>query len=244
VGGAELSWVNDLREVGIATYVVDSFRGRNISNICTGGETINVASPIIDLYRAAEVLDGHPYVDSSRLAVMGFSFGGRAAIWSGFTRFQDAYDGRVFAGHIAFYPSTCYIELADEEMSGGPLRLFHGTEDNWTPIDQCQEMINRLASAGADAVLTGYPDAGHSFDNPGLAWAVSHFSPASVSPRNCTFTEINGAIIDPDTGDVAGVASPCVERGVNYAYNPTAREAAAIDLISFLDDILLSNPKQ
>ncbi len=238
VGGAELSWAADLEAHGIATFVVDSFRTRGISNICTGQETINVASPVVDVYRAADVLDDHPYVDGSRLAVMGFSFGGRAAIWSGFTRFQDAYQGRQFAGHLAFYPSTCYIELADEEMGEAPLRIFHGTADDWTPIDQCQDMIQRLASEGVDAALHAYPDAGHSFDNAGLAWAVNHFSLNGLSPRNCSFVEIDGVIVDRDTGGLPSVDSRCVERGVSYSYDPVAREAAATDLIDDLDAML------
>lgn len=238
VGDAELSWVEDLESLGVATFVIDSFGGRGIGNLCTGRETINVASPIVDLYRAAQVLEDQPYVDTSRTAVMGFSFGGRTAIWSAFTRAQTAYEGRPFAGHIAFYPSTCYIQLADEEASSGPLRIFHGVEDDWTPIDQCVELVDRLAHDGYDASLIAYPDAEHSFDDASLAWSGNHFSPQAVSPRSCHFVEMDGVIVDPETGTVAGVDSVCVEKGVTYGYNATARAAAAEDLIAFLEQVL------
>ena len=238
VWGSEVGWVDELNELGFATLIVDSFGSRGITEICTGQETINVASPIVDMYRAGAALDAHPWVDGSRLAVIGFSFGGRAAIWTAFDRFKEAYGGRDFDGHIAFYPSTCFIELADESVSSGAIRIFHGADDNWTPIDQCETMVDRMAADGADIGLLAYPGAEHSFDNRELGWSGGHFVLRGVSPRNCVFVEIDGEIIDLDTGDVAGVGSTCVERGVNYGYNAEARRDAAADLAAFLADVL------
>lgn len=238
LGGAEWGWASDLAAAGVATLLVDSFGARGISNICGGQETINVASPIVDVYRAADALAEHPYIDGSRLALMGFSFGGRTAIWAEFARFQEAYDGRPFVGYIAFYPSTCYIELEDEgEVVGGPLRIFHGNADDWTPIDQCRRMVERMTNLGVDARIYEYEGARHSFDNLGLAHSETHMSLSSVSPRACEFREIDGAIIDPDTGQVAGVGSPCVERGITYGYNAEAREQAKADLLGFLSEL-------
>ena len=231
VGSAEVGWIAELAEAGYATFIVDSFGGRGITEICSGRETINVLSPVVDVYRAAELLEENPYLDASRVAVMGFSFGGRAAIWSGYSRFREAYDGRTFAGHLAFYPSTCFIELAEEDLAGAPLRIFQGTDDDWTPIDQCEAMVERLVEGGADAVVHAYAGAGHSFDDVGLAWAVSHLQPSGLSPGDCTFVERDGMIIDTDTGDVAGTGSSCVRQGVTYAYDAEARSLAAADLL-------------
>lgn len=197
-------------------------------------QTINVASPIIDVFRAAEVLDRHPYVDGSQLAVMGFSFGGRAALWSAFSRVQELYGGRPLQAYVAFYPSTCFIELLDEAVTGGPIRIFHGTADDWTPIDQCERMVDRWNASEVDAAIFAYPDAPHSFDNVSLAYGQLHASLGALSPRNCTFLERDGAIIDQDTGEVAGVGSQCVEAGVTYGYDADARVAAETDLLEFL----------
>jgi dienelactone hydrolase len=237
IGGSERGWVDDLRDEGYASFLLDSFGGRDITEICSGTETLNVASPIVDLFRAGEVLSDHPYIDGSRIAVIGFSFGGRTALWSAMTRYKDAYDGSDLAAHIAFYPSTCFIRLEGEaEVGAAPIRIFHGSEDDWTPIDQCEDFISRMRSAGVDAELTAYPGAYHAFDNETLPLAGSVPIDA-VSPRNCQFVEVDGRIIDPETGEVAGVGSPCVERGVQVGYDQKAHRMAKTDLFELLADV-------
>lgn len=237
-GAGERDWVRDLEAAGIATLLLDTFQGRGVSEVCSGRETLNVADLIVDLYRSVEALEDQPGVDATRVAVLGFSFGGRTALWSALERFQDAYDGRPLAGYVAFYPSTCFIRLeADTEVAGGPIRVFHGTADDYTPIGPCQAYIDRLAGAGVDAVIHAYPGAHHSFDNRTLGPSGVHFSPSIPSPRNCAFVERDGEIVDPDTGSVAGVDSACVEYGVRYAYDPDSREHAHSDLLAFLAGI-------
>lgn len=237
-GGAERGWVDDLVDAGYAVLLLDSFGGRGISTICFGRETLNVASMVVDVYRAAARLSQHEYIDGSRLAVMGFSLGGRTALWSALDRFQDRYDGQPLQAHIAFYPSTCFIQLENEhEVSGGPIRVFHGTADDWTPIGQCREYVERVSAAGVDAALFAYEGALHSFDNETLDSGIVGRLEAP-SPRNCEFFEIDGQIIDPDIEDVAGVDSPCVELGVTYGHDPGAHRAARADLLDVLAEAL------
>ena len=126
VGGAELGWSRELEAAGVASFVIDSFEGRGVQSVCRGRQGVNQASLLVDLYRAVDTLADHPYVDESRIAVMGFSMGGRAALWSGMERFQERYDGRPLAGYAAFYPLGCYIQLENEtDVAGGPIRIFH-----------------------------------------------------------------------------------------------------------------------
>lgn len=228
-GGAERGWVSDIERMGYATLLLDSFGGRSISTLCFGRETVNVASILVDVFRAADLMADHPYVDGSHIALMGLSFGGRAALWSSLTRFQEMYDGRPFQAYIAFYPSTCFIDLQEDYLvTGGPIRIFHGTADDWTPIEQCRPYVDRLREHSVDASIYEYEGAMHGFDNGTLGFGVGHLE--AVSPRNCHFAEIEGQIIDPDTGDVAGVGSPCVEIGVSFGFDAGAREAARNDL--------------
>ena len=240
VGDGEIGWVSFLERMGIGTLLVDSFSARGISSICSGGETVNLGSILVDVFRGAEVIDDHPYVDGNRMAILGLSFGGRAALWSALTRFQDLYDGREFLGHVAFYPSTCYIQLeGEDEVSDGPIRIFHGTADDWTPIDQCRDYIGRLSNAGVDAELLEYEGAHHAFDNSSIQ--VAELAIDALSPRNCTFVERGGEIIDVTTGEPAGVTSRCVRLGVHVGYDEQSRDRAREDLLAFLEEVFASS---
>lgn len=235
-GDSELSWASFLANHGIASLSIDHFGGRGISRICDGGETVNVASVLVDVYRAADALEAIPYIDADRMALFGLSFGGRTALWSAMTRFRDQYGGRTFSGHVALYPSTCFIRLQDEEeVTGAPIRILHGTADDWTPIGQCQEYVDRMITHGVDIELFAYEGAPHAFDNSSAPSPPVEIP--AVSPRACSFEERDGEIIDTETGEVAGVRSSCVETGVHIGFDSSARDQARVDLTVFLDHI-------
>ncbi len=232
------SWSLVLNDAGIATFVVNSFGGRGITEICSGRETVNLASMLYDVYRAVDVLQANPYIDGSKIATLGFSFGGRSALWVAMERFLELYDGPAdgLAGYLAFYPASCYLRLdGEEQVKGGPIRIFHGAADDWLPIDHCRGYVNRLQEAGVDAYLYEYPDAHHAFDDSSLMPLLRN--PSALSPRNCEFVEIDGAIIDPETGEVGSTKAPCVEPGVSAEYQREAHEQSKKDVLGVLDEI-------
>lgn len=232
---SEREWAPVLAEHGIASIALDSFGGRGVVEVCSGAQSVNVADLVVDVYRAADLLRSDPRIDRERIAVMGFSFGGRTALWSALERFQEAYAGEPFEAYVAFYPSTCFIRLDREsEVAGGPIRIFHGTADDYTPIEPCDDFVDRLRSSGVDAAIHRYEGAHHAFDNRSLAWGVLHVSPSIPSPRRCNFVERDMQIVDVETGSIAGVGSPCVELGVSSAYDAEARRAAERDLVAEL----------
>lgn len=238
-GGGAGVWARELVGYGYATLDVDSFRGRDIGEVCSGREKINIASVLYDVYRGLDLLAAHPRVDRSRIALLGLSFGGRTALWTNQTRFRDLYGSHEeFAAHLSFYPASCYIRLADEDDIGNaPMRIFHGTADDWLPIEPCREYVARMQAAGHDVALFEYEGALHAFDDL-TQGPIPALLMSPLSPRNCAFFEEDGRIVDPDTGDVAGVGSSCVEAGVSAGYDPEAREQAVEDVTTFLESVL------
>ena len=235
ITGAETYWASSLPQLGVATFVVNSFVGRSIPRVCSGPHTISIASVLTDVYRARDLLAAHPRIDPGSIALMGFSFGGRTALWASQLRFQQRYDRGPsrFAAHLAFYPSNCHIRLADEDrVSDAPIRIFHGAADDATVIDRCREYVARLRDTGEDVALSEYAGAKHWFDNADLAERQLPFD--FVTFNNCTFLERDDRIVDAATGDLAGPGSPCAVSKGSYGYNPEARRQATADVQNFL----------
>lgn len=233
--GAETYWGSSLVQLGVATFVVNSFAGRGIPRACTGPHTISMASVLTDVYRARDLLAAHPRIDLKRIAVMGFSFGGRTALWASHPRFQQRYGSGPsrFAAYLAFYPTSCHIRLADEDRVGdAPIRIFHGAADDATIIGRCKEYVARLRNAGKDVALFEYAGAKHWFDNADLANRQT--ATGVINFSNCTFLERDDKIIDAATGELAGMGSPCVVSEGSFGYHPEAHRQASADVQNFL----------
>ena len=131
-------------------------------------------------------------------------------------------EGLNFSAYIAFYTScnTRYIE--DEMVSEAPIRLFHGTADDYVPVGLCRSYVERLRKAGKDVQITEYADAHHAFDNRLLEETPTAF-PTWQTTRRCTLVEETpGRIVNAETKQAFSYADPCVELGPHVAYNPAA----------------------
>jgi dienelactone hydrolase len=144
---------------------------------------------IVDAYRALELLSTHPLIESTQIAVMGFSVGGKASLYSSVNRFQKLWgtSGREFAAFVSFYPG-CNIRFdKDEDVSNKPIRVFHGAQDEWTSPSVCKEYIELLIAAGNDVEITIYDKAHHGFDSKPEQGAPTTVS--STFHVNCRFEE-------------------------------------------------------
>jgi dienelactone hydrolase len=190
------------------------------------------------MYRAVELLATHPRIDPSRIALMGFSQGGRVVLWASYPRFHRRWmksDRPRFAAYVAFYPGCKWYTLTgDEEVSDRPIRIFQGAADDWWPAAACRDYVARMKRVGKDIAITEYPDAHHSFDNPTLP-AYQRLEQA-VNPGRCAWVEQpDGRFIDPDTGQPPrGPGAPCMSRGATIGYNARAHRQAIGDVKAFL----------
>ena len=233
------TWAKDLNSIGIAAFILDSFTGRGIADAVTDQTQLNDLAMMTDAYRALAVLSKHPRIDPKRIAVMGASKGAIAAVYSANARFRQLYDpaGPGFAAHVGLY-TPCHIRLRDDtKTTGAPIRMFHGTPDDWIPVAPCRAYVADLREAGADVVLTEYPGAWHAYDNPARFPPV--VIPTAQSPRDCRIIEgADGKLLNQQTGAAFTFADPCMQRGAHAGFDPAAYEATRTAVLAFFRDVL------
>jgi dienelactone hydrolase len=238
IGAREEFWSKYLSELGIASFLVDSFTGRGITQTSTDQAQLGRLATILDGYRAFDVLATHPRIDSSRIALMGFSRGGTATLYASMTRLHDMWNPRAnFAAYVPLYASCSATLIGDTDISPAPLRQFHGMADDWVTVTPCRPYFERLRAAGRDAKLTEYPDAHHSYDNP-LGSKTPVVAKDAQSTRDCFLKEEpRGVIINVKSGQPFAYTDPCVVLDPHTGYNEAAALATRNEVTALLKTV-------
>ena len=227
-------WAGELNDLGIATFLLDSFTGRGIASTVDDQSRLGELTMINDAYRALELLSKHPRIDGTRIGILGGSRGGVVALYASLTRFQrmHAQPGTDFAVYVSYYPPCPKTYIDDGQVAARPVRIFHGTADDIAPIDQCRAYVERLRGAGSDVELTEYAGAHHGFDNPGVPLTRVAEGQAGVSPCELHESPV-GRITNRDTGLPFTRRDRCLNRPrtVGYDAGASAHAAAAVKAI-------------
>jgi dienelactone hydrolase len=165
----DLRWAEWLRDQGYVALVVDSMTGRGLvsfeerSKVCTG-LTLWGGTRAADVRASLAFLRSLPYVDPSRLAVIGFSHGAWAAL--DLLSSAGADDVRGLRAVVGFYP---YCGVASRAhwlrfRVDVPTLLLVGAQDRAISPAQCEAIAAREAASGRRVAITVYPGVGHSFD--------------------------------------------------------------------------------
>jgi dienelactone hydrolase len=235
IGASPDRWAQELNSIGVATFILDSFSGRGIVNTQNDQSQLNSLSMMVDAYRALTSLADHSRIDPSRIAVMGFSKGAVAAVYSASDRFSKLHGPAnvQFAAHIGLY-TPCNVRYSqDDKTSGKPIRMFHGIADDYVSIEPCRAYAVRLKQAGADVALAEYPDAHHGYDVFTITQPIKF--PQAQTTRRCLLEEgRNGQVLNSKTGQPFDLNDPCVEKGPQVAYNPAAHQATVRAVKEFL----------
>lgn len=108
---------------------------------------------------ALEELRKQPQVDGSRLAAMGYCFGGTTVL-------ELARAGADLKGVISFHGGLSTPMRAKDGTLKASVVVLHGADDPTVPATEVQAFEEEMRSAKADWVLTKYSGAVHAFSNP------------------------------------------------------------------------------
>lgn len=98
-------------------------------------------------------------VDTSRIAAMGYCFGGGAAL-------ELARSGANLDGIVSFHGNLDTPHPEQARNIKGPVLILHGAEDPFVPEEQVEAFEAEMRKANVDWTLTMYSGAVHSFTNP------------------------------------------------------------------------------
>ncbi|WBL75895.1 dienelactone hydrolase family protein [Bradyrhizobium xenonodulans] len=229
VGATTEAWVHAFNAMGISTFVIDGFTGRGLTVVGPNQALLGRLNLIVDIYRSLEILAKHPRVDPDRIVLMGFSRGGQATLYASLDRFNKLWNksGVQFAAYIPFYPDCSTTYVGDSEVAARPIRIYHGTPDDYNPVKSCKAFVERLKAAGRDVVLTEYADSAHGFDSGLLGVNTVTVSANAQTVRNCKIKEGDGGVLmNGDTNAPFTYKDSCVELNPRVGGNPaTAAES-------------------
>jgi len=106
-----------------------------------------------------QVLVKNEHVDASRIAAIGYCFGGGAVL-------QLAYGGADLIGVVSFHGTLPVPTQEDVANIKADILVCHGAEDPFVPAERLTQFKQAMAHAKINWQLMIYPNAQHSFTNP------------------------------------------------------------------------------
>ncbi|MCG8685873.1 MAG: dienelactone hydrolase family protein [Desulfobacterales bacterium] len=161
----DYKWASRLKNLGYVAFLVDSFGPRRISNACGNSGSIGYKDRAMDAYSAKRYLSKLSFINSERIAVIGWSMGGNGVLQALDPVMKDLLPSEYsdhFKAAISFYP-YCFNWL---DNLTSPLLILAGGKDDWTPVDYCENRMPKIKTKH-EVKLKIYQDAYHCFDCTG-----------------------------------------------------------------------------
>lgn len=109
-----------------------------------------------------DVLRKDPHVDPSRVAAIGYCFGGATVM-------QMAYAGADLKGVVSFHGSLPVLREGQAGNVKARILVVHGYDDTFVPPERVSAFQTALDQAGADWQMLIYGGTRHGFTNPDAA---------------------------------------------------------------------------
>lgn len=224
------------RAAGFAALYYDSLSVRGGSSTRSGGAAQVQINQAADALAAFKALAADPRIDAKKIAYVGMSMGGGAAVVVASTKLQTAELGdKRFAAHVAFYPGLHQAPPV-HDLSGAPILILQGDQDDYQNPARPRAYIEYVKKTAPDypIAMEMIPNAQHGFLSPNL------------SAKRYVGDYVNGSLcpillLDPGrrvTLNVQGQVSESFEckpsRGASVGYSRAGSEAGLSKAMTFL----------
>ena len=126
---------------------------------------------------ALEALKAQPRVDASRLAAVGYCYGGAAAL-------ELARSGADLKAVVGYHSTLTTARPDDAANIRGKVLVHIGADDPAVPAEQCAAFRHEMTKGGVDWRLMLYGRTAHSFTNPEAdTWGRPGFAYAAEADR-------------------------------------------------------------
>ncbi len=160
-----------LKGWGYAALVVDSFSSRGLRDVCGRNwpTQADAEKRALDIDATGLWLRDQKWALPTRHAFMGYSYGGGVGLLRVLTARTDIRVPTGWRAAVLVYPDCGLGEAIGATLRPRlPTLMAMGALDDWTPVRQCEALLDRI-KADRDLIETRiYPDARHSFDALGL----------------------------------------------------------------------------
>ncbi len=252
--GREFTYAALFAKNGIASFVLDYYGPRGVTNetpyVMKTMATTEV-DIMADAYAALKVLGTHPAIDSSRIGITGYSYGGMGTRYVLDKRLKAIMAPNVppFALHMDIY-GPCHQNTGRWNTTGAPYLAIYGDSDNSVDPVKCAEVQDKLREGGSVVEAHIIQGAGHAWEN---ASPLSEFGGAYVT--GCDFSWdaetgeflVNGksgkfqsdqdmtreqrAAVRAGLGELAG---GCIGQGYTVGNNPVADKKSKTLQLDFM----------
>ena len=154
-----------LAKLGYVAFAVDMYGDNKVtSHPAQAKEWMSATVSNVDVWRGRaqkglEQLSSLDMTDKSRLAAIGYCFGGATVM-------QLAYSGADLDAVVSFHGSLPLPEDGEAKNIKGKVLIEHGNADVFIPNERVQSFRSALGDAGVDLVFHGHDGARHGFTNP------------------------------------------------------------------------------
>ena len=155
----------DLAELGYAAFALDvygkSALGGDDASNRAHMDALKADRPVLQrrMLLSLQIMKDQPEVDASRVAALGFCFGGLSVL-------DLARTGEGLAGVISFHG----LLEAPGNTAGNTIKArmlaLHGWDDPLAPPDRVSAFADEMTAMGADWQLHAYGNTMHAFTNP------------------------------------------------------------------------------